>query len=336
MDQMLRPTVVFDSGGMRPATAIKAWEEMAQPTLRIEINDDDRDRFALSLHIVRLVETVVSAASTTAQVMHRDLNRVHRDGLDQYGFFMQLTGTRITRVNDTDAILMPGDLQFVDMAQEDVSVAADGRTTTFYVPRNLVEADVPDAWQLHGTIFRSTATSVLAHQAMTLFDTESAWSTGMAAYLERSLLSIAIGCLFETRREQPASGRSTADRPLRRRIEHHIEDNLEDHDLDAYRICQEFGLSRSVVYRVFQPHGGLNRYMLGCRLRRVRRLLLDGDDRSIAEIALACGFVSPAHFNREFRRAFGVTPSDVRNHHRPVAIVPAGTSSLDQILRSIA
>lgn len=336
MEQVLRPSVVFDSSAMPPAQALEAWQEIAGPTLRIGIDSADRDRFRLSLQAVRLVETVVTAAETTAQTMHRDLDRVHRDGLDQYGFFLQVTGSRITRVNGTDAILKPGDLQFVDMAQEDSSVASDGRTTTLYVPRHLVEADVPDAWQLHGTIFRNTAASVFAHQALTLFDAGSAWSTAMAAFLERSLLSIALGCLFESRLESATTLRVPVDRPLRRRIEQYIEDNLVDHELDAHRICHEFGLSRSVVYRVFQPHGGLNRYMLGCRLRRVRRLLLDGDDRSIAEIALASGFVSPAHFNREFRRSFGATPSEVRSHHLAIGRQGAAPSSLDQFFRSIA
>jgi AraC-like DNA-binding protein len=336
MEQMLRPTVVFDSRGMPPALAIEAWQEIAGPTLRIGIEKADRERFQLSLQAVRLVDTVVTAAQTTAQSMHRDLDRVHRDGLDQYGFFLQITGSRIARVSGTDSLLMPGDLQFVDMAQEDSTVASDGRTTTLYVPRHLVDADVPDAWQMHGTIFRNTAARVFAHQALTLFDPESAWSMAMAAYLERSLLSIAIGCLFESRLHAEGAPPVTVDRSLRRRIEHYIEDHLEDHDVDAHRICVEFGLSRSVVYRVFQPHGGLNRYMLASRLRRVRRLLLDGDDRSIAEIAYACGFVSPAHFNREFRRVFGVTPSDVRRHHLAGGQAHAETRSLDQFFRSIS
>jgi hypothetical protein len=57
--------------------------------------------------------------------LHRDLGRVHRDGLDQYGFFLQVTGSRMVRANGIDAILRPGDLQFVDMAQEDRSIATD-------------------------------------------------------------------------------------------------------------------------------------------------------------------------------------------------------------------
>jgi len=35
-------------------------------------------------------------------------------------------------------------------------------------------------------------------------------------------------------------------------------------------------------------------------------------DRTICDIALAAGFGDLSTFNREFRRRFGMTPSDVR------------------------
>jgi AraC-like DNA-binding protein len=175
---------------------------------------------------------------------------------------------------------------------------------------------------------------MFAHQALSLFSPDSGWTTTMAPYLERSLLAIAIGCIFESLPDVSPHA-STIDRPLRQSIERYIHDNLADQHLDVSRICHEFGLSRSVVYRMFQAHSGLNRYILGCRLRQVRRLLLERDDRSIAEIAYACGFISPAHFSREFRRAFGAAPSEMRQHRSRPAPEPVQASSLDQILRSI-
>jgi AraC-like DNA-binding protein len=336
MDQVLSPSVVFESRGMPATAAIEAWQEIAGNTLRIGIDQDDRPRFSLSLQAMRLDETVVTAAETTAQSLHRDLGRVQRDGLDQYGFFLQVAGSRLVRANGVDSALMPGDLQFVDMAQEDCSIATDGRTTTLYVPRDLVEADVPEAWRLHGTIIRNTAAQIFANQLLTLFDRNCAWSPVMAGFLERSLLSIAFGCLVESQTNEPPFAPDHLARSIRRRIEQYIDDNLADHELGAQAIGQEFGVSRSVIYRVFQVHGGLNRYILGCRLRRVRRLLQEGNERTIAELAFASGFVSPAHFNREFRRAFGVTPTDVRNRPWRASPDPVEPSSLDQLFRSLA
>jgi AraC-like DNA-binding protein len=177
---------------------------------------------------------------------------------------------------------------------------------------------------------------VFANQLLSLFDRDCAWSPLMAGFLERSLLSIACGCLIEAQLDASAPSPGTLDRSLRRRVEHYIEENLSDHDLGAQRIGQEFGVSRSVIYRVFQIHGGLNRYILGCRLRRVRRLLLAGDERTIGELAYASGFVSPAHFSKEFRRTFSVTPSEIRLQHLHAGQESVDASSLDQLFRSVA
>jgi len=336
MQQVLSPSVVFESRGMPVATAIEAWHDIAGNTLHISIDEDDRDRFSLSLRAMRLNQTVATAAQTTAQSLHRDLDRAHRDGLDQYGFFLQVTGSRLVQANEVDAVLLPGDLQFVDMAQEDRSVATDGRTTTLYVPRDLVESDVPEAWRLHGTIIRSAAAQVFTNQMLSLFDPTCAWSPVMAGFLERSLLSMAFGCLAELQVDAPGAVGDRVDRSMRCRIEHYIEENLADHGLGAQQIGAEFGISRSVIYRVFQFHGGLHRYILGRRLRRVRRLLLAGDERTISELAYASGFVSQAHFNREFRRTFSVTPSQVRLQQQYTGHNPVEASSLDLLFRSVA
>lgn len=336
MQQVLSPRVVFDSKEMPTAAAIDAWHDIAGNTVHIEIDRDDRDRFALLLRAIRLDQTVATASDTTAQSFHRDLLHGRRDGHDQYGFFLQVTGSRQVRTNSTDVILLPGDLQFVDMAQEDRSIASDGRTSTLYVPRDLVEADVPEAWRLHGTIIRGTAAQIFAHQLLSLFDSNDEWSPVMAGFLERSLLSIAIGCLVEAQMDAPTSTQSPIEQSIRRRIERYIEDNLADHDLSANRIGQELGASRSVIYRAFQVHGGLTRYIFARRLRRVRRLLLEGDERTIWELAHASGFVSRAHFSREFRRTFGVTPSDIRRRQQNAGHESLDASSLDQLLRSVA
>ena len=51
------------------------------------------------------------------------------------------------------------------------------------------------------------------------------------------------------------------------------------------------------------PH----QWQLGRRMARAQALLT-GSSRSIAEIALACGFSSQSHFATAFREAVGVSP----------------------------
>lgn len=52
-------------------------------------------------------------------------------------------------------------------------------------------------------------------------------------------------------------------------------------------------------------------YITNCRLQRAR-LLLAGKDYSITQVANECGFSDSNYFARQFKKAFGVSPSEYR------------------------
>ncbi|MEI8298099.1 MAG: GlxA family transcriptional regulator [Pseudomonadota bacterium] len=91
------------------------------------------------------------------------------------------------------------------------------------------------------------------------------------------------------------------------------------------RIAQETGLSRRQIERLFKRH--LNcvpkRYYLELRLKRARELLLQ-TAMPIMDITTACGFQSPPHFSKCYRKQFGYPPSVERQtrHKAPLALVP--------------
>ena len=57
------------------------------------------------------------------------------------------------------------------------------------------------------------------------------------------------------------------------------------------------------------------RFLRKLRLRLASRALVY-TDASLSEIALNCGFADQSHFSREFRRQFGRTPRESREHYR--------------------
>ena len=50
-----------------------------------------------------------------------------------------------------------------------------------------------------------------------------------------------------------------------------------------------------------------SRYYLDLRLRRAR-ILLGQTRMPVMEVALACGFATPAHFSRTYKQHFGHAP----------------------------
>jgi AraC-like DNA-binding protein len=89
--------------------------------------------------------------------------------------------------------------------------------------------------------------------------------------------------------------------------------NLDDLDLGIDALRSTFHCSRSSIYRLFEPEGGVARFIREQRLHRCYRELTAPTalPRRVSEVAVRWGFENPSHFNRLFKAAFGVAPTEV-------------------------
>jgi len=94
--------------------------------------------------------------------------------------------------------------------------------------------------------------------------------------------------------------------------------HLDSPRLSAAAIARCFGWSRATLYRLFEPDGGLMKYIQRRRLQRAYAALVSPAHahRRILDIALDCHFASDATFNRAFRRTYGVPPGELRDLSR--------------------
>ena len=102
----------------------------------------------------------------------------------------------------------------------------------------------------------------------------------------------------------------------------------EGSDIDLETLARKAGLSRFQALRAFKRRYGLppHAYQIAVRLGQARRLLSEGN--APVEVALRCGFVDQSHFNRHFKRGYGVTPLHyARGERRSSGVYLASTSS---------
>lgn len=83
------------------------------------------------------------------------------------------------------------------------------------------------------------------------------------------------------------------------------------------------GVSPEHLARLARRHLGTSflAHRTARRLAEARRLLAEGD-ASVRTVAAACGFRSPEHFQRTFKRAVGVPPGSWRREVRADPVVP--------------
>ncbi|MNR08467.1 HTH-type transcriptional activator RhaS [compost metagenome] len=90
-----------------------------------------------------------------------------------------------------------------------------------------------------------------------------------------------------------------------------VEDKMEDPEFNVSALVTEIGMSQTVLYKKIKVITDLSitDFIKSVRLKRAAQLLKDGH-MSIAEVAYAVGFNDRKYFSKEFKKQFGVVPSD--------------------------
>jgi len=84
-----------------------------------------------------------------------------------------------------------------------------------------------------------------------------------------------------------------------------------DGDIAIQDLCREFNISRRHLERQFASRTGMSplRFIKECRLRKAHQLL-QVTNKSVLDVALACGFQSAASLRSAFKRKYGITPAE--------------------------
>jgi AraC-like DNA-binding protein len=132
-----------------------------------------------------------------------------------------------------------------------------------------------------------------------------------------SLIHLVRGLV--TRDADNVPGRMAPLAALKERIVDYVDSRIGKGSLSLDDIARKMGCSRRYLHRAFETEDTtLERFVWERRLEASRKALLapENDDRSISEIAFACGFNSSAHFSRAFKSRYGLVPREIREQRR--------------------
>ncbi|WP_344696421.1 AraC family transcriptional regulator [Sphingomonas rosea] len=102
--------------------------------------------------------------------------------------------------------------------------------------------------------------------------------------------------------------------------------------LSVEGITNALKVSRSVVYRLFEREGGLLAYDRMRRLRALHRAMRNPlNNSTLAELSARYGFRDQTSLLRNFRKAFGYSPSELRRRNLGRAKTHADASAPDRI-----
>lgn len=303
------PTASFSTDAIEPQHRFEAWRSMLGVSHEIGAEPGS---FSGTVRSTLLGGMIVHVMDATPQSTGRDTRRIRLDGLEHFVLHVASTASR-AEAGDTELAIPAYGISVSDLSRPSRrSVIPERNSIIVSLSRDLVSAAHGATDLLHGHILEQGAGALLGAHLRSLAEHAASVDEAAAAAIARGTAQLLAACIDPTR-DRLERARSQVESATLGRARRYIGANLQRADLSPETVMRAVAVSRSTLFRLFEPFGGVARYVTAERLKAARRVLAGPDGhRRISEIARHCGFASDAQFSREFKRSFGMSPTDYR------------------------
>lgn len=277
-----------------------------------EVADNGRTGFINKARATRFGASVIGRGRSVAQTFVRTPATVRQSGLDHVSVVVNMTSS----AGDFDGHNVSSSaasVQFRDLSKPSSSRSEIIDVVNVMAPRHLVPS-----WLLgrrfHGLTLPgdSAGGRLVASHLLTLSDVSDQLSEEEGEAAVEAIFVIAERFLGHASEPSPMQT-DAIQRTIRRRAVH-VFDTLSHRSQPSVEdVAKAIGVSRSSLYRAFEPMGGVLTYVRHRRLARVYAALRIGGPQPVSLDVLATqqGFASAAQLSTAFRERFGFAPQDV-------------------------
>nr|WP_304363719.1 AraC family transcriptional regulator [Jiella sp. LLJ827] len=322
------PHSVFSVQAVSPRERFAFWKESIACVFDVEADPDVRGHdFSAELEATLLGDMMLARTTTLGQSWRRSASTIARDGMDHYMIQLFVEGGMETDHRNGSASVGERSLVVFDLSQEVASQTSRFTNLSLIIPRgSLVDAlNMPDDQHMRVLPGRNPLVGMLIDHMMSLERVRTSVSVPQAREISAATTSLVAACLNGAMegRTQGKEGSAAAQIILVKRL---IERHLGDSAFSVAQICQMAGISRTKLYSLFEPLGGVTGYVRERRLRRALSALTEPRNqyRPIYEIAAGCGFTNESAFSRAFRQRFGFSPREARQQGNSALATPGG------------
>lgn len=244
------------------------------------------------------------------QIRTRRERNIRADQMDHYRLILLREGQFDCDADGRQTCLTPGRFVITDMARAEVNQSCSDSLVLF-IPRDQLEDALPRPMDLHGLAPDNACARMLAEHL-------AAMETGLPAAAQQEVPGLSkatvslVAASIATTADNAEGARPAVEHVLLRRGRRFIEQRLQDEDLCAADVCGHLRVSRSTLYRLFEPLGGVSQFIKERRLARIHEELGSSAQRpSISRLAEQYCFKSAAHFSKAFRAQYGYSAREV-------------------------
>jgi AraC-like DNA-binding protein len=296
-----------------------AWrEEWMLRFLRVDLQVPDPSRFQMRVRALALPKISIIERRSTESVARRARGLL-RDGDDALTFNFVLRRTFTHRDTTGQRLVEAGQAIILPLNEASDLFAPGGvRGVSLRLDRATARSVARDAegWLRRPFPVEASAFRLLQIYLASLFSLPDGLSPTLATLADiqvRELLANAFDPSGDLARSNAHGGLQAA------RLQAIVQDvmvRLSDPGLSAAAVGLRLGLSERYVQKLMGTTGlSFSEFVRERRLERARLLLADPSRAClrVVDIAAMAGFGDLSHFNRDFRRRFGETPSAARH-----------------------
>ncbi len=304
--------VIFSTDLVEPRSRLDLWQSKYESFNTIVPTGSPGPSFSDRNVIWSFGALALSRNTAPGVSIERSTRQIRRDSIDHWVLRVARTGASRYRSASACFVTSPGLLALFSLGEPSESDRTNADWLSLYIPRDAFPDLSMGLAALGAGVLETPGAALLADYLLLLERRLSAMTPEQVPVLATATRSMIAACLLAG----IAPGTvSPADKATARmeRIRHVIRQNIGRATLDPQKICSLAGVSRSNLYRLFEPHGGVAHYIQGQRLRMAHAMLSEpGCRASVAEIGERLGFFDASAFSRVFRREFGYTPGEAR------------------------
>lgn len=320
----LLPRSTFSTQTLKRSEKFSAWRESVSVLYDASrLKEDEYEDFEAMADGFLLGPITQIRCASGRQNFTRSRMSIDRDGIDHYMIQIFTHGRCHARTPHGDMVMEPGDVCIFDNAQELDTTNEPFDLMALFLPRSLLAPHISNPDSRHYTCIQAHhpyARLMRAHMFAT-FQAASRMTVEQGNLMVQPTISL-LAAVLNGSPCQNEGGEEALRLAITTTIKQHIDSHLDEADLNADRISDTFGISRTRLYKLFQYTDGIASYIRNRRLAVALGILSDPTQRrrKIIDVALSVGFASEVSFIRAFRRRYGLTPSEARHDGLPPAL----------------
>lgn len=127
-------------------------------------------------------------------------------------------------------------------------------------------------------------------------------------------IKVRLGDIISSSNSDEPAKENNESSAFKEKVEEIVNEHLADADLNVDAIAKEMCMSRSALYVMMKKEFDCtpNNFILDRRLKAAQQMLISEGKKNVSEIAYSCGFSDPKYFSRCFKKATGMTPTEMR------------------------